>query len=1038
MKLPLIAACLVAGSTWSFATASLTTSNTNPKTTQRSYTGSAKSVIGAQAAGTTKSAASVAQAGISEEPTPEQMAKFWARQARASSRQAAALGLGAATGATSSTTGQPNPMVVAAPTNDDCSTPDILAPAAGVVTYAFDNTSATTGVEGQDLATFGCSVVLYGNLQDVWFQWTAPWTNTLNIKTCAMTGVDTKLTFYQATGCPTASYIACNDNGCSPQSQILNIPVTAGTTYMLQLGCSPQTGLATGGPGSVSFEIYAPPPPPVNDDCTAATAIAGPGSFAFDNSGATVAAGALPTCATYANDVWFDWTASFTGTCQFQTCSSVPLFDSVISVYAGAGCPGAVAPIACNDDNAGCGGTGGLSIVTFPCVAGLHYELQIGSWAPSMGGAPNGTTATGTIDMINLTLPPSNDDCATPIVLAGLGTFPYDNLAATTGTQGQAEPLCNLGGVIGIDKDVWYQWVSPAGGCTKISNCGGTHDSKLAVYASSGCPVAGSAITCNDDFCGVQSGVNFTAVGGQTYMIQLGSYPGTLGASGSLLITQVASGAGNDECNAPTVLVGTGTFPYDNSAATTGCEGQTEALCGAQGGGSTMENDVWFQWVAPSSGYAMWDTCGLTTDDTRLGVYAGAGCPAPGSALACRDDSCVGFETTLIFPVTSGSTYMLQFANYPGSLGGVGFFTLNMTNAPGPCDPWDDGTMNVGWGYFGANDMVYLNRFGTPGNPATINSVDVATGSFTPTNLPNGTLTDLFIWQDGPSQDGDPSDATLLLTQQFPITNGGTLVNVPLTTPLTITGKFFVGTHVMDPLGVIQTPGSGYTLGLDTTVHNWLETTWLFANFGAGIPADYANPTNNALPVQSVETWNAQYGQALIRVNCTFGPATYTCSPGDPGINACPCSNPPSGSGRGCNNQQATGGASITAAGSNSLATPTLVFTTAGENATVGSVLIQGTAFNPGINFGHGVRCTAGIVKRLYIKIASGGSITAPVFPTDADVPTRSAGLGDVILAGQTRTYQVYYRDTTVALPGCPVLANRFNVTNAAQVVWQP
>src|SRR5258706_6534698 len=154
----------------------------------------------------------------------------------------------------------------------------------------------------------------------------------------------------------------------------------------------------------------------------------------------------------------------------------------------------------------------------------------------------------------------------------------------------------------------------------------------MAVYAGSGCPVSGTAISCNDDFCGVQSGVNFTAVGGQTYTIQLGSYPGTLGASGTLVITQVPSGAGNDECASPMVLVGTGIFPYDNSAGTTGCEGQTEALCGAQGGGTTMENDVWYQWVAPSSGFAIWDTCGFTTDDTRLGAYAGAGCPTPCSA----------------------------------------------------------------------------------------------------------------------------------------------------------------------------------------------------------------------------------------------------------------------------------------------------------------------------------------------------------------------------------------------------------------------
>jgi hypothetical protein len=522
-------------------------------------------------------------------------------------------------------------------------------------------------------------------------------------------------------------------------------------------------------------------------------------------------------------------------------------------------------------------------------------------------------------------------------------------------------------------------------------------------------------------------------------MIQLGSFPGSLGASGSLSIAQVVSGAGNDECASPIALVGVGVFPYDNSFATTGCEGQTETLCGAQGNGTTMENDVWYTWVAPSSGYAIWDTCGFTADDTRMGVYAGGSCPTAGSAIACRDDSCAGFQTTIIWPVISGATYMLQLGNFPGAPGGVGAFNLDMTNAPGPCDPWDDGTFNIAWGYFGPNDMVYMNRFGTAGNPITLDSIDIAFGSFTPTNVPDGTPTEVFVWTDGVSQDGDPSDATLVLTINTTIQNGGTgiLNNIPVIPPLNITGRFFVGTHILDPIGVIQTPASGYNLGLDTTVHNWLETTWLTVAFGAGTPADYANLALNPIPVQSVETWNLQFGQALVRVNCTFGPATYTCTPGDPGINLCPCSNPPSGPGRGCDNQTATGGASIIGAGSNSLGTPTLSFTTANENPTVGSVLIQGTAFNPGINFGHGVRCTAGIIKRLYVKIASGGSITAPS-GLDPSIPVKSASLGNTINPGDTRYYSVYYRDTTVLLPGCPVLANRFNVTNTAVVVWQP
>jgi hypothetical protein len=163
---------------------------------------------------------------------------------------------------------------------------------------------------------------------------------------------------------------------------------------------------------------------------------------------------------------------------------------------------------------------------------------------------------------------------------------------------------------------------------------------------------------------------------------------------------------------------------------------------------------------------------------------------------------------------------------------------------------------------------------------------------------------------------------------------------------------------------------------------------------------------------------------------------TSVCEPGAAGVLACPCSNPPAGLGRGCDNEQATGGASLTAAGLSRLSLPTLSFTTAGENATVGSVLIQGTQLSTGVTFGHGVRCTAGLIKRLYVKVAVGGSITAPELPSDADIPARSAALGDTILAGQKRWYQVYYRDTTLLLPGCPLPASQFNVTNALEATW--
>ncbi len=169
-----------------------------------------------------------------------------------------------------------------------------------------------------------------------------------------------------------------------------------------------------------------------------------------------------------------------------------------------------------------------------------------------------------------------------------------------------------------------------------------------------------------------------------------------------------------------------------------------------------------------------------------------------------------------------------------------------------------------------------------------------------------------------------------------------------------------------------------------------------------------------------------------------YAPFTSLCDPGVGGVIACPCSNPPGAPGRGCDNSSATGGAILSAAGIAYLSQDTLVFTTTGEKPTATSVVLQGTtSLASGTTYGQGVRCVGGTLKRLFVKAASGGSITAPDFGAgDPSVSVRSAARGDVIGAGQSRFYLVYYRDPVV-LGGCP--ANRtFNATQTGQVSWSP
>ena len=163
---------------------------------------------------------------------------------------------------------------------------------------------------------------------------------------------------------------------------------------------------------------------------------------------------------------------------------------------------------------------------------------------------------------------------------------------------------------------------------------------------------------------------------------------------------------------------------------------------------------------------------------------------------------------------------------------------------------------------------------------------------------------------------------------------------------------------------------------------------------------------------------------------------TSLCDAGADGVMACPCSNAPSGSGHGCDNSAATGGASLSASGAAYLSGDTLVFTTSGEKPAATSVLLQGTSLlSNGAVYGQGIRCVGGTLKRLFTKAAAGGSITAPNLGAgDPTVSARSAAKGSPISPGQSRWYLVFYRDPTV-LGGCPA-SHTFNATQTGRIDW--
>ena len=204
----------------------------------------------------------------------------------------------------------------------------------------------------------------------------------------------------------------------------------------------------------------------------------------------------------------------------------------------------------------------------------------------------------------------------------------------------------------------------------------------------------------------------------------------------------------------------------------------------------------------------------------------------------------------------------------------------------------------------------------------------------------------------------------------------------------------------------------------------FISTDGRYVGFASNMPTLVPNDTNDSYDVFLHDRLSAGF--------------TSLCDPGVGNVLACPCGNPPSGTGRGCDNSSSTGGAALAATGIAYLSIDSLAFTTHDEKPSALSILLQGTSLDAnGTAFGQGVRCAGGSLKRLFAKTAVQGSITAPDLASgDPTISARSAALGVPIQPGQPCAYLVYYRDPIV-FGGCAT-TQTFNCTQTGTVTFWP
>ncbi|HEY3833734.1 MAG TPA: fibronectin type III domain-containing protein [Acidimicrobiia bacterium] len=285
--------------------------------------------------------------------------------------------------------------------------------------------------------------------------------------------------------------------------------------------------------------------------------------------------------------------------------------------------------------------------------------VAVGMVGASTGGAIAAGPASAATGSVTPAVAPANDNFAAAQVLPGTasGSVTGSNVDATSEPQ---EPS-NAGNP--ATSSIWYRYTATATRSVIFRTCGSNFDTVLGVYT--GTKVASlKRITSNDDLCGLQSEVMFTATAGVAYSIVVDT---ATFATGTVALSWGPPPA-NDMFAKPTILTGgLGSVSGDNFGAT------SEAGEPVHAGVSNKES-VWFRYTPNVSGTLSVDTCG-SSFDTVLALYTGSVLKTL-TPLVSNDDSC-GNQSSVTTAVKSGVAVQIAVASYDKD--NFGPYTLHWT-----------------------------------------------------------------------------------------------------------------------------------------------------------------------------------------------------------------------------------------------------------------------------------------------------------------------------------------------------------------------
>ncbi|WP_284464505.1 T9SS type A sorting domain-containing protein [Chryseobacterium sp.] len=504
---------------------------------------------------------------------------------------------------------------------------------------------------------------------DVWYKFTATATShVISLKNIVAAGTTSSTdTYFQVLSgdCATLNSVLCSD----PESAVAT-GLSVGSTYYIRVYSYGDAGDAQ----AFNICVGTLPPPPTNDECSAATTL----TVNPDMNCGTVTAGTtlsatdsgLAPSPCYGNpddDVWYKFTAT--------AASHVISLRNIVGVGTGStstdtyfqvfsGICGGLTSVLCSDPD---------SSIVSGLNAGETYYVRVYSY----GGA--GRAQSFNICVGTLPPPPTNDDCASAVTLTvnpnmNCGTVTSGHTLGAT-DSGLAPDPC--GG--NPDDDVWFKFTATAASHTitlsDIVSLGAsqTVDSYFQVFSGS-CGTLVNVL-CSDPESAVATGLT----AGSTYYVRVFTYGGVDTAiSFKICVGTLPPPPVNDACTGALVA---SAFPYNYT--------QADAAGATNNGGflttcasNPMNDGTWFTFMGDGTTHEIAVTMPSGSSfDPQIGVFSGS-C----NSLVCVntvDANGSGSTETVSVPTVTGTAYYVNVGHYSGDedkLEGPFTITINKEN----------------------------------------------------------------------------------------------------------------------------------------------------------------------------------------------------------------------------------------------------------------------------------------------------------------------------------------------------------------------